>query len=90
MEKGITIPQNKFEVLKSRVMQCGEKKRTIERVRVVEVECYKCGEREHKYKEYLLWERKERVAHAAKPQEVHQQRELVCSVKKKHRKEKEN
>jgi len=28
-EKGIVVPQNKFEVLKSRVIQCGEGERTI-------------------------------------------------------------
>jgi len=27
----------------------------------VEVECYKCGEMEHKCREYLLWEKKKRV-----------------------------
>jgi len=34
------------------------KEKMIRRVGVVKVECYKCGEREHKYREYLLWERK--------------------------------
>jgi len=40
--------QNKFEVLLSRVMQCGVKERTIRRQKVVEVECFKCGEKGHK------------------------------------------
>ena len=47
------------------------REKTIERVGVVEVECYKCGEKGHKHKECSLWERKERVAHAAKLQKVH-------------------
>jgi len=53
-EKGVIIPQNKFEVLKSRVMQCGVKEKTIRKVAVVEVECYKCEEKGHKYRECLL------------------------------------
>jgi len=53
-KKGITISQNKFEVLKSRVMQCGVEKRMIRRVEVVEVECFKYGKKGHKYKEYPL------------------------------------
>ena len=39
-ERGVKIPQNKFKVLKSRIMQCGVEERTIRRVRVVEVRCY--------------------------------------------------
>jgi len=53
-EKGRVIPQNKFEILSSRMMQCGVKERSIKRQEVVGVECFKCGEREHKCKEYLL------------------------------------
>jgi len=53
-EKKITTPQNKFEVLLSRVMQCGVKKRMIRRQETVEVECFKYGEKRHKCKEYPL------------------------------------
>jgi len=49
-EKGAEMPQNKFEVLKSRVMQCGVEGRMIRSVRVV-VECFKCGEEGHKCRE---------------------------------------
>jgi len=77
-EKGVTIPQNKFEVLKSRVMQCRVEKRMIRKVGVVEVECFKCGEKEHKCRECPLWKR---VVHLTKPQKIHQQKEPACSVK---------
>jgi len=52
--KRTVVPQNKFEVLRSRIMQCGVEKRTIRRIGVVEVECFKCREKGHKYKEYPL------------------------------------
>jgi len=53
-EKRTNIPQNKFEVLRSKVMQCEVREETIKRIGVVEVECYKCREIGHKCKEYLL------------------------------------
>jgi len=56
-EKGTAIPQNKFEILSSRVMQCGVEGRIIRSVRVV-VECFKCGEEGHKCREYPLWRRR--------------------------------
>jgi len=80
-EKGTVTSQNKFEALGSRVMQCGGEEKTIRRVALVEVVCYKCGEKGHKSREYLLWERKERMAHVAKLQKVHQQKEPACPVK---------
>jgi len=57
--KGVAIPQNKFEILSSRVMQCGIEERTIRSVRVV-VECFKCREEGHKCRECPLWERREK------------------------------
>jgi len=66
-EKRTTVPQNKFEVLGSRVMQCEVEERTIRRHEVVVVECFKCGEKRHKCRECPLWEKKERVVHMAKP-----------------------
>jgi len=53
-EEGTVISQNKFEVLKSRVMQCKVEESMIRRVAVVEVECFKCGEKGHKCRECLL------------------------------------
>jgi len=51
--------------------------------RGIEVECYKCGKKEHKCRKYLLGEKKERVAHIAKLLKAHQQRELACPKKEK-------
>jgi len=52
-EKGTIISQNEFEVLKSRVMQCRVEERTIRRQEVIVVECFKCKEKGHKYRECL-------------------------------------
>jgi len=53
-EKGTVVPQNKFEVLKSRVMQCEVEEKTIRNVRIMTVECFKCGEEGHKCRECPL------------------------------------
>jgi len=60
------MPQNKFEVLKSRVMQCGVEGKMIRSIRVV-VECFKCGEEGHKCRECPQWERKKK--RVARPRE---------------------
>jgi len=52
-EKG-TTPQNKFKVLRSRVMQCGLKERAIRRQEVILVKCFKCEKKGHKYRECPL------------------------------------
>ena len=76
-ERG-TASQNKFEVLTSRVMQCDVKERIIRKQEAVKVECFKCGEKEHKCRECPLWkeEKKLQVAeetvHVAIPQKVQQ------------------
>ena len=49
-----TVPQNKFEVLSSRVIQSGEGERMIRRVKAVVVECFKCREKGYKCKECPL------------------------------------
>jgi len=79
-EEGTIIPQNKFEVLRSRVMQCGVEERTIRRQEVIVVECFKCGEQGHKCKECPLWEkmRKEkRLRREEEERAVHPIREKV-------------
>jgi len=48
------ISQNKFEVLKTRVMQYGKRGNIIRRQEVVVVKCFKCEEKKYKYREYLL------------------------------------
>ena len=53
-KKGTVAPQNKFEILRSRVMQCGVEEQVVRRQGSVVVECFKCGEEEHKCREYLL------------------------------------
>jgi len=82
-EKGVTIPQNKFEVLKSKVMQCGVEERMIRRVGVVKIECFKCRKKEHRCKECPLWMRKKKAAHVARPQKVQQEEKPVYPVKEK-------
>ena len=57
-EKGAEMPQNKFEVLKSRVMQCGVEEKAVRSMRTVVVRCFKCGEEGHKCRECPLREKK--------------------------------
>jgi len=59
-EKGAVVPQNKFEVLSSRVMQCEVGGKTMRSVRTMGVRCFKCREEEHKCRECPLWVKKER------------------------------
>jgi len=73
-EKRGTIPQNKFKVLSSRVMQCGVEERVVRRISV-EVECYKCGEKGHKCRECLLWGNK--VKRVARPNKGKAHQRLV-------------
>jgi len=82
-EEGTVVPQNKFEVLKSRVMQCGLEGRTIRRVGVIEVECFKCGEKGHKCKECPLWVKKKRAVYMARPQKAQQERKPVRPIREK-------
>ena len=76
-ERGTAL-QNKFEVLTSRVMQCDVKERIIRKQEVVEVKCFKCGEKGHKYRECPLWKEKkklqvaEEAVHVAMPQKAQQ------------------
>jgi len=62
-EKGTVVPQNKFEVLSSRVMQCRVEEKTIRSMRMLEVKCFRYRDEGHKCRECPLWERKlKRVA----------------------------
>jgi len=77
-EKRGTVPQNKFEVLSSKVMQCDVRETTIRRQKTVEVECFKYREKGHKCRECPIWkgEKKlqvvEKVARVAMPQKAQQ------------------
>jgi len=74
-EKGTIVSQNKFEILRSRVMQCGVSEKSIRRVERIEVEFFKCGEKEHKCREYPLWEKKEKRVACPIEGKAHQQEE---------------
>jgi len=50
-EKEVVIPQNKFEILSSRVMQCEVEESTVRSIRTVVVKCFKCGEEGHRCRE---------------------------------------
>jgi len=50
-KKGTVVPQNKFEILSSRVMQCGVEEKTIRSMKTVAVKCFKCRGEGHKYRE---------------------------------------
>jgi len=60
-EKRGTTPQNKFEVLSSRVMQCNMKEKIIRKQEMVKVKCFKCGEERHKCRECSLWKREKKL-----------------------------
>jgi len=82
-EKWAEMPQNKFEVLKSRVVQCGVEERTIRSVRIV-VKCFKCGEEGHKCRKCPQWERKEkRVARPREGKAHQEERRPACPIKEK-------
>jgi len=72
-EKGTIIPQNKFEVLSSRVMQCGVEEKMIRSVRMLEVKCFRCGEEGHKCRECPLWEKKVKRVVRPKEGKAHQE-----------------
>jgi len=78
-EKGVAIPQNKFEILSSRVMQCEVEERMIRSIRVAVIKCFKCREERHKCRECPLWQKRVRVA-CLVGGKAHQraERKLVC------------
>ena len=82
-EKGTAISQNKFEILSSRVMQCGVEGKIIRSVRVI-AECFKCGEEGHKCRECSLWEKKvKRVAHPNEGKAHQGERRPACPIREK-------
>jgi len=63
-EKGVEMPRNKFEVLRSRVMQCGIEERIVRSMRTAVVKCFRCREEGHKYR--MCPKKEERVARPRK------------------------
>jgi len=87
-EKGIEMPQNKFEVLKSRVMQCGVEERVVRSMGMAVVKCFRYGEEGHKCrvcpkKEKRAVHPREGKAHQGERKEVRQvERSEVVHPKK--------
>jgi len=87
-EKEVEIPRNKFEVLKSRVMQCGVEEKVVRSVRIVVIRCFKCKEEGHKHKECPLQKKEYKAAHPYKgkahqeKKPVHLKREKVQKVRR--------
>jgi len=80
-EKGNVAPQNKFEILSSRVMQCGVEEKTIRSVRTSRTKCFRCGAEGHKCRECPLWKRKEKAARVARPQKAQQDRKPARPIR---------
>jgi len=75
--KGTIVPQNKFEVLRSCVMQCGVEERVVRNMRMVVIRCFRCREEGYKYRECPLWIKRrneKRVVCVVKPQKVQQEK----------------
>ena len=62
--------------MRSRIIQCRVEGRTIRRVGVVKVECFKYGERGHKCRECPLWVRKKKPACLVKKKVQEKERKL--------------
>jgi len=75
------IGENKFEVLKNRVMQCGV--REVRRQEVVEdvVRCFGCGEEGHKKWECLRKKERSKNEEVASPREVWEKVKLHSGAK---------
>jgi len=68
-KKGTEIPQNKFEVLRSRVMQCSEAEGVVRSMKMALVKCFRCGDEGHKYR---VCPKKEKRVARPKKGKVHQ------------------
>jgi len=78
------MPQNKFEILKSRVMQCGVEERVVRSMKIVVVKCFKCGKKGHKCRKCPLWERKlKRVARPDGGKAHQEERRPACPIREK-------
>ena len=75
-EKGAEMPQNKFKILKSQVMQCGIEERVVRSVRMEAVRCFKYGEEGHKCRWCPTWKKKKRPARPEKKKAQEKERRL--------------
>jgi len=83
-EKGISMPQNKFEILSSRVMQCRIEERVVRTMRTAGIRCFKCGKEGHKCRECPLWKMEEKKVACLEQRKVHQEeRRPVRPIKEK-------
>jgi len=71
------MPQNKFEVLRSRIMQCGVEERVVKSMRMAVVKCFRCGGEGHKCRECPQKEKKEYKVVRSYKGKAHQERKLV-------------
>jgi len=79
--KGAITPQNKFEILSSRVMQCGVEERIVKNVRMEAVKYFKYREEGHKYRWYPMWKKEKRVVRPEK-EKAHQRERRPARPKK--------
>jgi len=83
-EKGTKMPQNKFKILRSQVMQCGVEERVVRSTRTVVVRCFKCGREGHKCRECPLWEKKVKRVARSNGRKAHQEkRRLTRPIREK-------
>jgi len=75
-EKGAEMPQNKFEILKSRVIQCGIEERVVRSIRMEAVRCFKCGEEGYKCRWCPMWKKEKRPARPEKGKAQEKERRL--------------
>ena len=68
------MPRNKFEVLKSQVMQYGVEEKVVRGMKVVGAECFKCGKQEYKCRECPLWEKKAKRVARPDGRKAHQEK----------------
>jgi len=57
-EKEVATPQNKFEILSSRVIQYRIEERIVRSMKTAAIKCFRCREEEHKCREYPLWKKR--------------------------------
>jgi len=65
-------------------MQCGVEEKTIRNVRIMAVECFKCGAEGHKCRECPLWEKKAKRVVCPDGGKAHQEeRRPACPTREK-------